>query len=133
MSKTQECGSVAISLMTQWRPSRSKFVNRWRNAPFSGYSFVPLRVEKTFAVGNEKLEIARLRLTGVRIIAFVDDAMRNREPKPAACVVRCSNPFLRAVRPARLRAGSAKALAYGAPPFSIAWALRTSRPARRLA
>jgi hypothetical protein len=68
----------------------------------------PLLVEESFAIGDEKLEVARIGLIDMRIIDFVDDAVRNREPDPTTGVIGGPNPFLGALRPARFGTGSAK-------------------------
>ena len=79
-------------------------------------------VTKSFAVCDEELEVARVGLIDVRVINFVDDAVRNRKPEPATRVIRSPDPFLGAVRPARLCARRAeravRPLAACARPFS---------------
>src|SRR5438270_8139668 len=63
---------------------------------------------KCFAVRDQKLEIARIGLIGMRIVNFINDAVAQREPKPATGVIRCAQPFLGAGCPARLDSRRAK-------------------------
>jgi hypothetical protein len=46
-------------------------------------------VAKGFAVADEKLKVARVRLIDVRIINFINDAMAQREPDTATGMIRC--------------------------------------------
>ena len=65
-------------------------------------------VAKRFAVGDEKLKVARVGLIHVRIINLVDDAVAEREPEPATGVIGRAHAFLRARSPARLDARRAE-------------------------
>jgi hypothetical protein len=67
-----------------------------------------LFVAKRFAVANEKLKVAGVRLIDVRIVNFVHDPMTQREPDTATGVIRCANAFFRARRPAWLDPRRAK-------------------------
>ncbi len=64
----------------------------------------PFFVAKRLAIGDEKLNVARVGLIDVGVIDLVDDTVRNREPEAAARVISRSDSFLRAPRPARLQA-----------------------------
>ena len=66
-----------------------------------------LLMTKRFAIADEKLKIARVRLVDGGIIYFVDDSVAEREPEPAARIVGSAKPFLGAGRPAGLNARSA--------------------------
>ena len=70
----------------------------------------PFLVAKRFAVGDKKLEVARVGLIDVRIINLVNDAVRDRVPEPAAGVIGCPDSFLGALGPARFRARRAEGL-----------------------
>ena len=63
---------------------------------------------KSFTIGNEKLKITRVGLIDVRVVNFVDDAVGDGEPEPACGVIGRADPFLCALRPARLRSGRAE-------------------------
>ena len=65
-------------------------------------------VAKGFAVGDEELKVARVRLINVRIINLVDNAVTEREPEPATGVIGRANAFFGAGSPARLDARRAK-------------------------
>ena len=65
-------------------------------------------VAKCFAVADEKLKVARVRLIDVRIINLVDDAVAQREPKAATGMIGRADAFLGAGSPARLDARRAK-------------------------
>lgn len=58
-----------------------------------------------FAIANEQLKIACVRLVNVWIIDFVDNAVAEREPEATACVVRGAKTFLSARCPTRSDAG----------------------------
>ena len=67
-----------------------------------------LFVTKRLAIGNEKLEVARVRLVDVWVVNFVDDAVTKREPETATGVIRSADAFFRTGSPARLDPWSAK-------------------------
>src|SRR6266478_7138997 len=67
-----------------------------------------LLVAKCLAVADKKLKITRVRLVHARVINFVDDAMAEREPDPAASVISGAEALLGAGSPARLDARRAK-------------------------
>ena len=62
-------------------------------------------VAKRFSVADEELNIARVRLVHARVVDFIDDAMAEREPDPAAHMIRGAEAFLRTGGPAGLDAG----------------------------
>ena len=53
-------------------------------------------VAKRFAITDQKLKVARVRLIDARIVNFVDDAVTEREPKAATGVISGAHAFLRA-------------------------------------
>src|SRR5258705_288574 len=59
-------------------------------------------VAKCFAIANEKLKVARVRLIDPRIVNLVDDAVTEREPKAATGMIGRTHAFFRARSPARL-------------------------------
>ena len=63
---------------------------------------------KRLAVADEKFEIARIRLINRRIVNFVDDAVAEGKPDPAAGRIRGSKTFLRAGGPTRRDSGRTK-------------------------
>src|ERR1700729_2249550 len=65
-------------------------------------------ITKGFTVADEKLKIARVRLVHMRIINFVHDAVAQREPKPAACMISGAETVFGAGCPARCDAGCAE-------------------------
>ena len=65
-------------------------------------------VAKRFPVADEKLKIARVRLVNGRVVDFVDDAMAEREPDPAARMISGAQAFLGAGGPAGLDSGCAE-------------------------
>ena len=65
-------------------------------------------VAKRFAVTDEILKIACVRLIDVRIINFVYDAVAQREPDAATGVIRGAHALFRARGPARLNTRRAK-------------------------
>src|SRR6476646_1644915 len=67
-----------------------------------------LLMAKSLAVGDQKLEIARVRLIAMRVVNFIYDAMAEREPEPAARVVRCAESLLGTGGPTRLNSRAAK-------------------------
>src|ERR1700761_3868013 len=67
----------------------------------------PFLVAKRLAIGDEKLQIARVRRVHMRIINLVDDAMAQGEPEPGTGVVSGADAVLGAGSPARRHAGSA--------------------------
>src|SRR5437870_5576197 len=67
-----------------------------------------LLVAERPAIGNEKLEIARVGLIDRRIINLVDDPVTQREPNAATRVIRRPDPFLGTVRPTRFNPRPAK-------------------------
>ena len=76
---------------------------------FDGVSQVAFfLVAKRFAITDEKLKVARVRLIDMRIVNLVDDAVTQREPEAAAGVIGRSHAFLCARSPARLDSGRAK-------------------------
>ena len=70
---------------------------------------VPLfLMAEAFAVGNEELEVAHVRLIDRWIVNLIDDPVGEREPKVTARVISRAKAFLSAVRPARWTAGRAR-------------------------
>ena len=67
-----------------------------------------LFVTKPFAICDEKLNVARVRLIDVRVVNLVDDAMTKCEPETATGVVRSADALLRTRGPTRLDPRSAK-------------------------
>ena len=65
-------------------------------------------VAKCFPVADEELKIARVRLVDGRVVDFVDDAVAEREPEPATCMISGAETFLGAGRPAWLDSGCAE-------------------------
>ena len=65
-------------------------------------------VAKRFPVADEELKIARVRLVDGRVVDFVDDAVAEREPDPAARMIGGAQTFLGAGGPARLDSGCAE-------------------------
>src|SRR2546426_12544294 len=59
-------------------------------------------VAKRFAIANEKLKVARVRLIDAWIIDLVDDAVTEREPKAATGMIGRTHAFFRARSPTRL-------------------------------
>jgi len=59
-------------------------------------------VAKPFAIADEKLKVARVRLIHTWIIDLVDDAVTKREPKAATGVIGRTDSFFRARSPAWL-------------------------------
>ena len=57
---------------------------------------------KRFAITDEKLKVARVRLIDMWIVNLVDDAVTKREPQAATGVISCAHAFLSARSPARL-------------------------------
>ncbi len=49
-------------------------------------------VAKRFAIADQKLKVARVRLVDMRIIDFVDDAMAEREPDTATRMIEVPKP-----------------------------------------
>src|ERR1041385_8805483 len=70
-----------------------------------------LLVKKRFAVGDEVLQVARLRHVDARIVNLVQDAVRRREPHAARGMIGGADAFLGAVRPGGRHAGPAEAAA----------------------
>ena len=65
-------------------------------------------VAKCFAVTDEKLKVARVRLIDARIVNLIDDPVTEREPEAATGMIGCTHAFLRARSPARLDSGRTK-------------------------
>src|SRR5438093_10818096 len=65
-------------------------------------------VTKCFAITDEKLKVARVRLIGARIVNLVDDAVAEREPKTATRMIGRTDSFFRARSPAWLDSGRAE-------------------------
>ena len=55
-----------------------------------------LLVAKRFAITDEKLKVARVRLIDAWIVDLIDDAVTEREPQAATGMIGCTNPFFRA-------------------------------------
>ena len=72
-----------------------------------GVEIAAFLVEESLAVGDEKLEVADLRLIDRRKINLVQDAGRGREPQPARRRIRRANCVLGAAGPSRRDAGGA--------------------------
>src|SRR5438093_9467188 len=67
-----------------------------------------LLVEKCFAITDEKLKVARVRLIDAWIINLVDDAVAEREPEAATGMIGRTHAFFCARGPARLDSRRAK-------------------------
>ena len=65
-------------------------------------------VAEGLAVADEKLKIARVRLVDGRVVDFVDDAVTEREPDPAARMISGAQAFFCAGGPAGLDSGRAE-------------------------
>src|SRR5205809_1176150 len=65
-------------------------------------------VAKRFAITDEKLKVARVRLIHAWIVNLVDDAVTEREPEAATGMIGRSHPFFRARSPARFDSRRAK-------------------------
>ena len=65
-------------------------------------------VAKCFPVADQELKIARVRLVNGRVVDFVDDAMAEREPDPAARMISGAETFLGAGGPAGFDSGCAE-------------------------
>ena len=65
-------------------------------------------VAKRFAVADEKLKVARVRLIDMWIINLIDDSVTEGEPETATRVIGCADAFFRARSPARLDSRRAK-------------------------
>jgi len=65
---------------------------------------------KRFAITDEKLKVARVRLIDAWIINLVDDAVTEREPKATTGMISRTHAFLRARSPAWLDARHTKRL-----------------------
>src|SRR6185437_14972980 len=65
-------------------------------------------MEESLAVGNEILEIAKLRPVDGRVVDLRDDAVPDGEPKMTGRTVRCPYAGFVAVRPSGLDAGFSK-------------------------
>ena len=65
-------------------------------------------VAKRFAIRDEKLKIAGVRLVNTRIIDFIDDAVADGEPEPATGMIGSADAFLRAGGPAWLNSRRTK-------------------------
>jgi hypothetical protein len=59
-------------------------------------------VAKRFAITDEKLKVARVRLIDAWIVDLIDDAVTKREPEAATGVIGRTDSFFRARSPARL-------------------------------
>ena len=59
-------------------------------------------VAKRFAITDEKLKVARVRLIDSWIINLIDDAVTQREPKATTGMISSAHAFLRARSPAWL-------------------------------
>ena len=59
-------------------------------------------VTKRFAITDEKLKVARVRLIDTWRIDLVNDAVTKREPEAATGVIGRTDSFFRARSPARL-------------------------------
>ena len=62
-------------------------------------------VAKGLAIGDEELEVARVRLVHMRVVNLIDDAVAEREPEPATGMIGRAHAFLGARSPARLDSG----------------------------
>src|SRR5690242_13103029 len=56
------------------------------------------------AVGNEKFHVTSISLVYSRIVDFIQDSVRNREPDPTLIAGRCADSFFRAGGPSGLNA-----------------------------
>src|SRR4030095_9518538 len=59
-------------------------------------------VAKRFPIADEKLKVACVRLIDMRVVNLIDDAMAQREPKTATCMISRPDAFFRTGRPAWL-------------------------------
>ena len=59
-------------------------------------------VAKCFAIADEKLKVARVRLIDAWIVNLIDDAVTEGEPEAATGVIRRTDAFFRTRSPARL-------------------------------
>src|SRR4029450_4220681 len=59
-------------------------------------------VAKRFAVADEKLKVARVRLIDAWIVNLIDDAVTEREPQTATGMIGCANSFFGTRSPRRL-------------------------------
>ena len=59
-------------------------------------------VAKRFAICDQKLKVARVRLIDAWIVNLIDDAVTEREPEAATGMIGRADAFLRARSPARL-------------------------------
>src|SRR6266850_1293289 len=64
-----------------------------------------LLVAKCFAITDEILKVARVRLIDAWIVNLIDDAVAEREPETATGMISRTHPFLRARSPAWLDPG----------------------------
>ena len=62
----------------------------------------PFLVAKCLAITHEKLKVPCVRLIDARVINLIDNAVTEREPEAATCVICRPDAFLRAGSPARL-------------------------------
>src|SRR5918996_1138704 len=62
-------------------------------------------VAKCFAIADEKLKVARVRLIDPRIVNLVDDPVTQREPETATGMVGRPYSFFGTRSPARLNSG----------------------------
>src|SRR5258706_7629275 len=65
-------------------------------------------VAKRFAIADEKLKVARVRMIGAWIVNLIDDAVAQREPETATGMIGRAHAFLRARSPTRLNSGRTK-------------------------
>ena len=68
----------------------------------------PFLMAKRFAITDEKLKVARVRLIDTWIINLVDDTVTEREPEPATGMIGRTHAFLCARSPPRLDSGRAE-------------------------
>src|SRR2546422_11350168 len=59
-------------------------------------------VTKCFAITDEKLKVARVRLIDAWVVNLIDDAVTEREPETATGMIGRTHAFLRARSPAWL-------------------------------
>ena len=67
-------------------------------------------MEESLTVGNEILEIAKLRPVDGRVVDFRYDAVPDGEPEMAGSAVRCAHPGFIAVRPSGFDSRLAKSV-----------------------
>src|SRR2546428_667144 len=65
-------------------------------------------VAERFAITYQKLKVARVGMIDARIVNLIDDAVTEREPEPATCMIGRAHAFFRARSPAWLNSRRTK-------------------------